>query len=378
MSLTAIDLILLNKNVNREVNNEIFENNTLAKGDETVLSSINRLIDNEALIKTQEFDISISKMTIPQLKQILKQNGIKKSGNKQEIINRIRKYYDTIEGLELPTVYKATEKGEKLIEETNYLNEFIYYTSLTPARAYYIANNYVDEEVKDKIEAIYKFEIKRLVNRDDEIPDLIIMSLISYYENSKKDVDNARKYKNILFYLRLENLINELKNIDSYSLFYDIEDRSLKYDYIRDSLHRCVTQIDGKVYEDLVFNKELTTKKLFNLFKEDISEFINYDNWDSHLYYYYVELIEVSTKKEDDEFYYSYLLDRLERNYTPELDKLELDYDEEFEIAEEDRYISLTFDELLEIKDDIKFDVDVENGEIIPYLDESRLNLYKN
>ncbi|PNZ85592.1 hypothetical protein, partial [Staphylococcus pettenkoferi] len=93
---------------------------------------------------------------------------------------------------------------------------------------------------------------------------------------------------------------------------------------------------------------------------------------------YYVELIEVSTKKEDDEFYYSYLLDRLERNYTPELDKLELDYDEEFEIAEEDRYISLTFDELLEIKDDIKFDVDVENGEIIPYLDESRLNLYKN
>ncbi|PNZ85731.1 hypothetical protein I6I28_05655 [Staphylococcus pettenkoferi] len=79
MSLTAIDLILLNKNVNREVNNEIFENNTLAKGDETVLSSINRLIDNEALIKTQEFDISISKMTIPQLKQILKQNGIKKA-----------------------------------------------------------------------------------------------------------------------------------------------------------------------------------------------------------------------------------------------------------------------------------------------------------
>lgn len=65
MSLTAIDLILLNKNVNREVNNEIFENNTLAKGDETVLSSINRLIDNEALIKTQEFDISISKMIFP-------------------------------------------------------------------------------------------------------------------------------------------------------------------------------------------------------------------------------------------------------------------------------------------------------------------------
>ncbi|MCY1616554.1 hypothetical protein [Staphylococcus pettenkoferi] len=65
MSLTAIDLILLNKNVNREVNNEIFENNTLAKGDETVLSSINRLIDNEALIKTQEFDISISKMISP-------------------------------------------------------------------------------------------------------------------------------------------------------------------------------------------------------------------------------------------------------------------------------------------------------------------------
>lgn len=33
MSLTANELILLNKNVNREVNHEIFENNSLANGD---------------------------------------------------------------------------------------------------------------------------------------------------------------------------------------------------------------------------------------------------------------------------------------------------------------------------------------------------------
>ena len=297
MSLTANELILLNKNVNREVNHEIFENNSLANGDKRVLSSINNLIDNGILIKSQEFDTSINKLTVRQLRQILEQNNMKRSGNKQELINRIQKYYYIIEELELPTIYKATEKGMKVIKKTNYLNEFIYERSLTPARAYYIANRYLNEDVEDKIESIYKFEIDRLFNKEGDNPDLTIMSLIDYYENTKKDLYNTRKFTNILFYIRLEELINDLKNIDRYSLFYDSENNSLDNERISDRLKSFIKIIDTKIYEHLVFNKNLSIGKLFELFKNDINEFINYYNWDESLFYYYVELIEASTKK---------------------------------------------------------------------------------
>lgn len=378
MSLTANELILLNKNVNREVNHEIFENNSLANGDKRVLSSINNLIDNGILIKSQEFDTSINKLTVRQLRQILEQNNMKRSGNKQELINRIQKYYYIIEELELPTIYKATEKGMKVIKKTNYLNEFIYERSLTPARAYYIANRYLNEDVEDKIESIYKFEIDRLFNKEGDNPDLTIMSLIGYYENTKKDLYNTRKFTNILFYIRLEELINDLKNIDRYSLFYDSANNSLDNERISDRLKSFIKIIDTKIYEHLVFNKNLSIGKLFELFKNDINEFINYYNWDESLFYYYVELIEASTKKENEGFCYSKLLNWLDKYYTPELDDLEFDYYGDWEDTEEDHYISLTFDELLEIKDDITFSVDKEDGEIIPYLNEFRLNLFSS
>lgn len=126
MNFTVNELILLNKNENREVNKEIFENNTLANNDKRVLSSIKNLIDNGALIKSQDFDTSINKLTVSQLKEILSQNNIKKNGNKPELIDKIRKNYYTIKNLTLPLFYKATEKGEELIKNTSYLNEFIY------------------------------------------------------------------------------------------------------------------------------------------------------------------------------------------------------------------------------------------------------------
>jgi len=55
MNFTANELILLNKNENREVNKEIFENNTLANNDKRVLSSIKNLIDKWCFNKKSGF-----------------------------------------------------------------------------------------------------------------------------------------------------------------------------------------------------------------------------------------------------------------------------------------------------------------------------------
>ncbi|MEN1895678.1 hypothetical protein [Staphylococcus nepalensis] len=255
------------------------------------------------------------------------------------------------------------------------MNEFIYNRFLTPERAYYIANNYISGGVEDKIIEIYKIEIDKLFNKKNDNLDLTIMSLIDYYENTKKDFHNTRKYVNILYYVRLKKLIDDLKELDNYGLFYDMESQSLDHKRISDRLNSFVNRVDTKIYEHLVFNENLSTGKLFELFKNDISEVINYYNWDESLFYYYVEVIEAETKKENEVFSYSKLLNWLSKNYTSEINDFELDSYNNFEDEYEENYISLSMNELLEIKEDITFYIDKNDGEIIPYIKESRLNI---
>lgn len=126
-----------------------------------------------------------------------------------------------------------------------------------------------------------------------------------------------------------------------------MESQSLDHKCISNRLKSFVNRIDTKIYEHLVFNENLSTDKLFELFKNDISEVVSY----------------------------SKLLNWLSKNYTSEINDFELDTYDNFEDEYEENYIYLSMNELLEIKEDITFYIDKNDGEIIPYIKESRLNI---
>ncbi|MCE7786050.1 SAP domain-containing protein [Staphylococcus xylosus] len=135
MELNAFDLLVSHKNKNRIVGKEILPNNCLANNDTKVIRSIEKLIKTNILIKDNTLEICINKLKVPELKKILKSSNLKISGNKTQLINRIINNIDNInvDALELPLVYTATEKGEELLKETNYIPYFIYstYESIT-------------------------------------------------------------------------------------------------------------------------------------------------------------------------------------------------------------------------------------------------------
>lgn len=121
MSINAHDLVVLHMNINRMVGNEIFANNTLANNDQTIMISVEKLIKEGVLRKINQFEISIHKIKLTELKEILKESYLKRSGTKKDLIDRIRDNFNDIHNLELPFVYIATEKGEKLLQDTEYL-----------------------------------------------------------------------------------------------------------------------------------------------------------------------------------------------------------------------------------------------------------------
>ncbi|QHK51588.1 hypothetical protein E3S88_09240 [Staphylococcus aureus] len=101
------------------------------------------------------------KKTRPELQSILKSFGIKTTGNKPDLIKRIDDNFHIINNLDLPYVYIPTKKGEEILKKTEYLTSFMYSCKISLERAYYMVENYIDENCDDKVAEIYKFEFQR-------------------------------------------------------------------------------------------------------------------------------------------------------------------------------------------------------------------------
>ncbi|MEM5587457.1 hypothetical protein AAHH64_12340 [Staphylococcus epidermidis] len=75
MKLNVQDLLVLHENVNRKIGNERFNNFYLSKNNVDILSSLNKIIEEQILIKNSSLEVTLHKLTKKDLKTILKNGG---------------------------------------------------------------------------------------------------------------------------------------------------------------------------------------------------------------------------------------------------------------------------------------------------------------
>ena len=63
--------------------------------------------------------------TVSQLRELLKNNNLPISGTKPKLIQRVKENFGSIQNIELPSYYDATDEGIFLISDTKYLMHFI-------------------------------------------------------------------------------------------------------------------------------------------------------------------------------------------------------------------------------------------------------------
>lgn len=358
MNLNAYDLIILHKNVNRIEGREIFSNNTLANNDKDVLSSLEKLIKEDILIKTNQFEISIQKKKLTELRGILKENNFKTTGTKQVLIDLIRDNFNNIGNLELPYVYVATDKGEITLTDTEYLLTFIS-DGISLHRAYHIAENYLDENCEDKVVGIYKYEFKREYKKEDiSTSNMIILEgLVNHYLFNKKDYASARKYLNIMQYFQLKKMLDDLL--------------SLKYTYYDDKGNFIPSQLEYKIsprkegiYERLIFIQELSNKDIYELFKKDVE---NFNDLEDELTIRYINYIIAMIRKENESNAFIELIELLKSDYTLDKEEFEEIYDYNSSV------ITMDIKELVELKSQIEVEINIESGRINFFLDDDSL-----
>lgn len=364
MEVNAFDLVVLHRNVGRVVGNERFGDAMFLYKESDSMQSIEKLIQYDLLKKTNHFEISIYKIKNDQLKEVLKLNNLKTTGNKKDLIDRVYKNYNNIQGLILPFVYVATEKGLETLKDTKYLLSFA--NDITRvARAYYLAENFIDKDCEDKVAEIYKFEFQRKYeNGEFKIRldyNYEINHLIYHYEQVMKDYDNARKYLNIFYYLNFKHILDSLMN--SKYTYYD-DEGNLNIDKIENDLQHIVNNHYKYIYETLIYIEKLSKKDLLEIFKKDTQKF---NNLEDELIEKLINYIVVTIKKENDTEIFMELVEILKSDYALDKDEFEDEYDYE------SNFITTNISTLKDIDSQIEVEIDIRSGKINFILDDDSL-----
>ncbi|HDE3156163.1 TPA: SAP domain-containing protein [Staphylococcus aureus] len=259
--LNVYDILILHLNSKRIVGKELTNHFLLIEKQIDTMSHIENLLKNDVLSIKRNFNHSLNYLKIPELKSILRTYSLKVSGNKPELIQRIKE--NISEGdIDLPQVYVATCEGEKLIEDTNYVPHFFYRPYIVNLA---VAHKLVENQynITDKIEFIY---LKLIENNEKNIHETknTVHNLTHYYKSIKKDKLIVRKYTNYGIYLGFVQSLEHLKfNIRNgfverkiLDIFY-IDSESLEY------------------YEDLLLVEDINLSVLKKIFFADVSSFVS-------------------------------------------------------------------------------------------------------
>jgi hypothetical protein len=377
MDLNVQDLLVLHENVNRKVGNERFNNFYLSKNNVDILASLNKMIEEQILIKDNSLEVTLNKLIKKELKTILKNGKLTVGGTKKDLIERILNNIELIDDkyLELTPVYTPTAMGEKLLEETKYVVHFEWgYSNISLAQAHEIATNHIGDTHLDKVVEIYKFEINRIYKSTPIDNKLITLyrGLSEYFKRYKNDNDSARIYYNLAYYLQIKNTLEDMRS--PMSSAYDVYGK-FSEDRFKSNLEPI--HFREAIYEQLIFIEGLSNEHIYDLFIQDVS---HYYDLDKEIFKYVIDYLIAYLKKEDDKEAFSKIIDLIKSEYLipkKERDAFEYDLDEDYYLEEnahrKKQTIKTNINKLIKEDVNIEIEIDIDTGEIVWYIEEDEI-----
>lgn len=260
--LNPYELLVLHLNINRKLGDEVKHHIFIQEHSIDVMNIIRKLIDNDIIYKTNSPQISLNYLKVTELKDILRDNKLKLSGNKAVLIDRLIDNLDdsAFEDLKLPYIYKATSKGNSMLEETEYINHFYPQHSITIIDAYNVVQN-ADEDI-EKIEFIYNFYIYVKINENKfDTAGYYAERLSHYYLLENPNEIKRRIYVNLSIYLIG---MNELHRYDRIAYFnHSITER-----------YRFHFAEANTFYENSILVDKISKNDLIEVYLKDVKYFL--------------------------------------------------------------------------------------------------------
>lgn len=194
---------------------------------------LNQLINTGAVYQSYDLSVTLSKFTVPIIKDLLKNSGIKISGNKKDLIARVKEHQEFIDVtvLDINGVYVVDNSLSTFLHDTVFINYISLHGPISIHEAYSYYTEHPDLNASEIIIALHERKISESIEKPNKYDAVKCHHLLAeYFSNELHDTEQSLCHLNqfsmlivlesISRYKQLELAIknNEFFNIDNYTI----------------------------------------------------------------------------------------------------------------------------------------------------------------
>lgn len=251
------------------------------------LELLDALIDKGAVHKTQDLSYTLTQFTVPIIKDLLKKSGIKLSGNKQDLIERVKLNASLIDlsHLHPEAVYIVDDSLNDLMQNTTFLNYINLYgpIGIEDAFSYYLQHQDMNES--ELIISIHETHITETMNKTNKYDAIKCHHLLTEYYSSKCDDFDKR-----LYHLNHFSMLIVLESIQRY---LQIDDPSTHYSFFN------IDNYTIEKYRDMLLMKQLDINTLYDRLLEHTEALPYAENFIKLAAQYIIRCVIGSSQAED-------------------------------------------------------------------------------
>lgn len=242
---------------------------------------IESLLDKGIIYGNDDLSVTLKKLKVPELKNLLKQSGIKVSGNKSALIERITENRNIIDfGNEtLKSVYTVKEDCRAFLEQTDFIDYFHFNGHISVYEAYDYYRAHPEKTSDEVVTGVLREKVENTIHNKNKYDAIKAFRLLSHFhQEGLEDTESAvhylnnfamliilqsimryRSYKSILAgsHFNIDNFtadkyrhLLETGQMTPYTLYHSLVDDTEDLPYSYESRKRAARFITDYVMED--------------------------------------------------------------------------------------------------------------------------------
>lgn len=195
---------------------------------------LNQLITTGALYQSYDLSVTLTQFTVPIIKDLLKKSGVKVSGNKNDLIARVKEHQEFIDvtALDIHGVYVVDKSLETFLHDTVFINYISLHGPISIEEAYSYYTEHPDMNATDIIIALHERKIVTNIEKPNKYDAVKSHHLLSeYYSSELQDTEQSLYHLNQFSMLIVLESINRYKQLDSkmkHDEFFNIDNYTIE------------------------------------------------------------------------------------------------------------------------------------------------------
>lgn len=234
MKLDAVEVLFLHY-VNGKTEEEALQHDFwLTEYNRDPQHLLNQLITTGALCLSYDLSVTLTQFTVPIIKDLLKNSGIKVSGNKKDLIARVKEHQDFIDvtALDIHGVYVVDKSLETFLHDTVFINYISLHGPISIEEAYSYYTKHPDMNASEIIIALHERKIAANIKKPNKYGAVKCHHLLSeYYSSELHDTEQSLYHLNQFSMLIVLESISRYKQLDSkmkHDEFFNIDNYTIE------------------------------------------------------------------------------------------------------------------------------------------------------